>query len=208
MNRFTISSAGDLDYVWMEFFLTGADEPVLNIFDVLEWKDLIGKKLLEWWSNPASGCTLTKKYRWRKARRAMNGSSIFGGILRKAGEIDPEFDLDTWCLDYNSFYGYSAERIGTIRDSLPFRLSNDDVKYIATKDAARWPSEKLSWTILGSSKLVGPKGNFGFIWSTVLQKARYFIGFYTLRCNTPGNCPPKTNQHYSERFLVAIVRTE
>jgi hypothetical protein len=48
------------------------------------------------------------------------------------------------------------------------------------------------------------EGIFSFIWSTVLQGTCHFIGFYTLRCITLGRYPPKANQQYSEKFVVAV----
>jgi serine/threonine protein kinase len=122
-----IEWGGDLDFKWMEFIVTGSKDAVRRIISVLDWPDRIREKLQAWLEKkPILGILSRRRYQANKLRE-------FAGIecdLHRC-QIETADDLD--CLSMAS-----RERWEAMRNALPFRLSEVDVVYISTKEAARW----------------------------------------------------------------------
>ena len=124
---------GDLDYLWVEFFLAGREEPVRKIIEVIAWPDRIRRRLETWLRTPVSG----PRERWNRRRSAKRLRKHFGIVCNlEMRRIDTLGDLDARCtVDAEEHFrqrGVSAAR------ETPAVLSDDDALYVATKGAARW----------------------------------------------------------------------
>ncbi len=130
-----IAGPADLDYLWVEFFVTGSKDPVRKLTEVLAWPDRVRHKLDRWLQKPAFGFFS----RWRKKRVLEQ--------LRRVAEIACDAttntiktidDLDCMCLLGPETQVRHSKEFAKIKAALPFDLSQDDVNYLATKGAAKW----------------------------------------------------------------------
>jgi ankyrin repeat protein len=126
-----VRAGSDLDYLWVDFFLTGGEEPVRTIIKVIAWPDRIRSRLETWLGTPASGL----HERWRRRQTAKRLEERFGIVCNlETGRVDTPGDLDARCaVDANE-----QLRPGYLRDNLPIPISEDDALYVATKGVARW----------------------------------------------------------------------
>jgi hypothetical protein len=133
-----ITYPGDLDYLWTEFSIAGKKEPVHRIIDVLRWPDRVRSKLEEWLQMPASGFFA----KWREKRALGRLQSVADIVCDvTANTIKTSGDLDLHVLSRGQQAGFSG-----IRGALPFRLSQDDVNYVATKWTAEWSLSNMAAT--------------------------------------------------------------
>lgn len=130
-----IAGPADLDYLWVEFFVTGSKDPVRKLIEVLAWPDRVRHKLDRWLQKPAFGFFS----RWRKKRVLEQ--------LRRVAEIACDAttntiktidDLDCMCVLGPETQFPSSKEFAKIKAALPFDLSQDDMNYVAMKAAARW----------------------------------------------------------------------
>lgn len=133
-----ITYPGDLDYLWTEFSIAGKKEPVHKIIDVLRWPDRVRCKLEEWLQMPASG--FLPKWREKRALgRLQSDADIVCDVA--ANTIKTSGDLDLHVLS-----GGQQNEFSRVRAALPFKLSQDDLNYVATKWTADWSLSNMAVT--------------------------------------------------------------
>ena len=129
-----IQTGFDLDYVWVDFFLTGRQEPVLRVIEVIAWPDRIRIKLETWLRTPEYGLLA----RWVRKLAAKRIDAATGIVFDPQSEcIRTDGDLDARCSvdeEEDIIEGY----LPAIRKVFPFPISDADVSYVATKGVARW----------------------------------------------------------------------
>jgi tetratricopeptide (TPR) repeat protein len=126
-----VKDYNDLDFMWMEFFITGNKEPIVKLVDVLAREDRFKKKLLIWASNKHN----------EKETKDLNALLSEANIrvdLEK-GDFDIGTDMDCMYSAYLNASGRNQQRSKygiQIRQILG--LSEEDLYYMATKGAAMW----------------------------------------------------------------------
>jgi tetratricopeptide (TPR) repeat protein len=126
--EWSIEWAGDLDFLWVEFIVTGNKRPIQPIISVLDWPDRIRERLQSWLrKNPLLSLFSRRKQRAAKLRDI---AGIVCDLSRR--EILTEDDLD--CM----LTTQGPEHWQAVRKVLPFRLSEADLIHISTKSAAKW----------------------------------------------------------------------
>jgi len=129
--KMDVKSGVDLDALWAEFFVTGAQEPIVKIIDVLSRDDLFKEKLMAWMSHKH-----TKK-EIRNLNTLLNSSNL--RVDLEEGKLDIGSDMDCMYSSYLSASGRHKERSKSgvqIRKILG--LSEEDLIYMANKGAAMW----------------------------------------------------------------------
>lgn len=125
---------GDLDYLWMEFFLTGNEAALRKIIEVLAWPDRTSARLRSAFTNPGKGI-LSFRRRFVAARL----QRLLGiDIDRTTGEVRPDVDLDLHCALQPNYQVRTPAEFAKIRAALPFQFSQAEVVQIGTKFSACW----------------------------------------------------------------------
>lgn len=124
-----VKTGTDLDFLWIEFMITGKKEPIKRIIDVLNWEDILRKRVIEWVrTNPS------KKQK-----------EFVGKILNDELGMNINFDtvdvLDTYDLDgqFSAAVrngGASREDIKKIREII--EMNDEDLWKAAVKGSAVW----------------------------------------------------------------------
>ena len=126
-----VKDYNDLDFMWMEFFVTGDKKPIVKLIDVLIWEDRFKNKLLTWISNKHS------KKEIRNLNRLLNVAMI--NVNLEKGQIGSGGDMD--CL-YSAFLSNPRMEMQRSKDGIQIRqalgLSEEDLFYLATKGVAMW----------------------------------------------------------------------
>lgn len=130
-----VTRPADLDYLWMEFLVTGNKTAVVRIIEVLEWPDRVRKKLKTWLKEPAKGLLL----RWKRKRQLRYLRRVTGIVcdvhtnrVRTLDDLDRVFSSG-FALDRPS-----EERVNKVVAALPFELNEFDWVYMWTKGSAKW----------------------------------------------------------------------
>ncbi len=127
------STPYDLDLLWCEFMATGSSEPVLAIIDVLGRPDIVRVGLTAH-LDAASRAGIFSRWRTNRRIKALAQAGIW---------IDPEkrtvvtaHDLDC----YVSMEGgnHNTQKLDWFRRTLPFALSEADLRHIQLKMCANW----------------------------------------------------------------------
>ena len=133
--RSIVSTGLDLDFLWVEFFVSGNGTAIRRIIQVLEMPDRIRGELNGWLRSERSG--LPRFFQWRYdrfARKLDESLGISVDISRK--EVTTPEDLDCLCSMEN--LSASRERFKKARSILPFKLSAEQVNEIGVKASAKW----------------------------------------------------------------------
>lgn len=124
--QWPVRAPGDLDFLWVDFCVTGNTQPVVRIIDVLEWPDRIRQRLHGWLrKGRILGFILRRTQAARRICRELGIDCDYS-----LGQIRTAEDLDCRCVLEVGWP--KAERL------LPFRLSAKNFTHIATKAAAKW----------------------------------------------------------------------
>jgi len=127
-----IKNGVDLDFLWAEYFVTGAKEPIVKIVDTLGWPDRFKLKLQE----------------WRDKKRSSNEKRILDKLLNRGLQMDVDLDKifikETVDLDglfaaqiqFRAPDKKQQDSIKKIRKML--NISDEDIMYMAVKGAAMW----------------------------------------------------------------------
>ena len=130
-----IRTPTDNDVLWAEFALSGSEQPVVRLIQVLEWTDRVREGLVAWLRRPAPPRFLSLFDRRDQMQRALdNVAGIVCDLARQS--IETPDDLDCRCM--LDGVAISQERFEGIRRLLPFPLSSDDLHRIAIKASAKW----------------------------------------------------------------------
>lgn len=126
--------ASDLDYLWMEFFLTGNEATIRAIIAVLAWPDRTKVSLKNSFTSLGKGL-----FPFRRRFIAARLQRLLGiDFNRKTGEALVDIDLDVRCgLDVD-YQARKREDFAKIRAALPFHLSKADQDHLLIKSAACW----------------------------------------------------------------------
>jgi len=132
-----IVSAIDLDYLWVEFFITGNEAALERIIRVFEWPDLVRDILDSWLQTEVPQASLWQNISVR--RRAGRLRKLAGiSIDLKAQQIRTSSDLDCICLLTPDHQFRSPNDLRKIISVLPKPLSEEDITRIRIKAAAKW----------------------------------------------------------------------
>jgi len=120
-----------LDFLWIEFQVTGDREPVVRIIDVLGWDDRFRHALEEWLATTPGQ---------RQQTRLLGRLQRIGILVdAETGAIEPSSDLDCLFSAYLQAAGTAGKQP---EDALEIRkalqLTDEDLFYMATKGAAMW----------------------------------------------------------------------
>lgn len=127
-----VRNYNDLDFLWMEFFVTGDKEPIIKLIDVLIREDRFRDKLMKW---------ISVKHSKKEIKRLNDLLNNEVGISVSLDRFLINYDFDLDCVF--SAYLQNSGSIGKrskygieIRKILD--LSEEDIFYMATKGAAMW----------------------------------------------------------------------
>ena len=133
--RCPVAGPEDLDYLWVEFYVTGSKQAVRKIVEVLIWPDRVRFKLDRWLRRPAVGF-LSKWRRKRVVERLRRVTGIECDLTTNT--IKTTEDLDCICSFGLEIRPRTAKEFAKVRAALPFSPSEYDLNYFGTKGAARW----------------------------------------------------------------------
>jgi len=128
-----VTSLSQLDLLWTEFVITGAEEPVRRIIGVMEWPDLIRKKLQNSLHERVSE-QAPEDYPEEQLRLHLLDNGFI--ISKDAGMVYSAQDLDSFCVLEGC--NRSPERFEAMKSVLPFELSDEDVGHLWMKGSAKW----------------------------------------------------------------------
>ena len=129
-----VTSLSQLDLLWTEFVLSGAEEPVRRIIDVLEWPDRIREKLQNSLDKSVVGESVPKDHSADLLRPHLLDKGII--VSEDARKVYSEQDLDSFCVLEGC--NRSPERLEAMKSVLPFGLSDEDLDYMWIKGSAKW----------------------------------------------------------------------
>jgi TPR repeat protein len=127
-----ILTATDNDLLWAEFMLTGSEEPIVRLIDVLARPDVVRAHLEAWLAFPLLELDT-------RLGRIVDDLRFTAGIVcdLHRGEIRTQGDLDCRCLMQGLALA-PTERVQDVRDALPFELTDEDVTFMGAKASAKW----------------------------------------------------------------------
>jgi hypothetical protein len=129
-----IVSPVELDLNWMEFFLTGSQEPLEQIASCLsEWGFLKGA-LNEWLSRPFPFARLMRRRRQRQLKRLADET----GIICHEQEVLNVEDLDCLILQEEGFGNITYRDIAYALQPVPIHMPMRARLRMAIKMAAKW----------------------------------------------------------------------
>ena len=120
-----------LDFLWIEFQVTGNREPVVRIIDVLGWDDRFRHTLEAWLAT-----TQDQRQQTRHLERLRRVGILVDAVTMT---IEPPSDLDCLFSAYlqaSGAAGKQPEDALEIRKALKF--TDEDILYMATKGTAMW----------------------------------------------------------------------
>ncbi|MDP2940644.1 MAG: hypothetical protein Q8N85_00085 [Candidatus Omnitrophota bacterium] len=123
----------DLNFLWMEFFLTGQKEPISRIIDVMNWEDVLRVKV----------------NLWLKQRRGKKEKEKFVELLRSDLRIGLDLDKQDFgfSTDLDCVYGTTELALRAQDKNMisygeasgkKLGLNAEDKLYMATKGTAMW----------------------------------------------------------------------
>jgi hypothetical protein len=127
-----IKSGADLDLLWVEYSITGNEEPINRIITVLDWPDIVREKMESW---------LRSVYAQTKDNGHLNFEEEFKSeygfrldlSLHKILNLE---DID--CLIGMNDLVTSAEKFEAFQEICPIDITFSEKNYIATKMSAKW----------------------------------------------------------------------
>ena len=126
----------DLDYLWMEFFLTGNEAALRKIIEVLAWPDRASARLRNAFTDMGSAIfSFRRRFVAARLRRLLGID-----VDRVTGEVHPDIDLDVYCALQPNYQWRSSAEFAKIRAALPFQHSQDEFVQMATRFSASWRS--------------------------------------------------------------------
>jgi len=127
-----VADYNDLDFFWVEFFVTADKEPIKKLIDVLSWEDKFKAKLMSWM---LIDHTAEEK---NNLSDLLNNEIKIGADFNK-NRINHEGDLDCFYTAHLQSYGWQRKRSNVgIQVKQILGLSDEDLLYMATKGAAMW----------------------------------------------------------------------
>lgn len=127
-----IQTPHDLDHHWVEFFLTGAEAPVVRLIEVLEWPDLVRTRLEAWLLEKPSLFDFSRK---GVAEHLERVAGIRCDLEARA--VMTQGDLDCHCLQ-DGIRRRTREAIQQTLTALPFKLAPEELLRVAMKASALW----------------------------------------------------------------------
>ena len=127
--------SADLDLLWMEYVVSGSRDAIIRIIDVLEWDDLIRRKLQVMMRSTDSW--FFRRYRQTRFTKFANELHECLGVRCDVHRqnVDNPDDLDTHCMMTGT--DIDAERSASARRLLT--LSHAEIEqHIGVKAAAKW----------------------------------------------------------------------
>lgn len=121
-----VSNFNELDFLWVEFFVTGEQKPILKIIDVLAWEDLFRAKLKIWMHKQNS---LSKGHILIDMLKDM-------GIIVDLNSLEINLANDLDCVFMHYLQSGEKKYAKKIKEIL--ELSDEDFIRIGTKGAAFW----------------------------------------------------------------------
>jgi len=124
-----IKDAGDLDFLWAEFMITGDEKAIQKIIGVLDWQDHFRNKLSDYLKSPV----------------AVSEKEEITNILEKdfslkcnipTQAIVSSEDLDIFISSHLQSQEDRIERFRKVRKAL--NLAGEDILYMAIKGSANW----------------------------------------------------------------------
>lgn len=124
-----VKTGADLDFLWVEFMIAGKKEPIAKIVDVLNWEDILRKRIIE----------------WIKTNPSKKQKEFIDKILNDQLGMNIDFDtidvLDTYDLDgqFSAAVrngGASREDIKKVREII--KINDEDLWSAAVKGSAIW----------------------------------------------------------------------
>lgn len=126
-----VKDYNDLDFMWMDFFVTGDKDPIVKLIDVLSWEDKFKNKLLTWISNKHS------KKEIRDLNALLNEANIKVDLEKR--NFDSGTDMD--CM-YSAYLQASGRNNQRSKSGIQIRqvlgLLEEDLFYMTTKGAVMW----------------------------------------------------------------------
>ncbi len=126
-----IEKYDQLDFFWIDFFLSGTKEPIVKLIDILSWKDRFREKLSAW---------MHAKHNSHEESR-LESFLMDMGYYTDLGTERINFEGDFDCL-YSSYLQGSGFAHKRSKPGIEIRkilnLTKDDLLYMATKGAAMW----------------------------------------------------------------------
>lgn len=127
-----VTDSNDLDFFWIEFFVTGDKEPIKKLIDVLSWEDKFKAKLMSWMQ-----IAHTAEEKNKLSDLLSNEVKI--SVDFDKNKITHEGDLDCFYSALLQSYGWKGKRSNIeIQVRQILGLSDEDLLYMATKGAAMW----------------------------------------------------------------------
>lgn len=123
-----IHAPGDLDFLWMEFFVTGSPQPVVAVIDVLEWRDLLRERIGTWMRRRSLLDFLFSQRRHGILARLQQIAGF--SVDSKRASIPTPEDLDCLC--------WSDPVREAFGRALPFRMTAAEVNHLNIKHVAQW----------------------------------------------------------------------
>jgi hypothetical protein len=127
-----IKCPNDLDVLWAEFIITGNPQSVIQIIDVLEWPDIVRKKIVSWLQSK-SRFQFFFNLRRKDIAQSLNTSGV---ILEDNLEniLSPQ-DMDCYVkIDLKG--NINQQRFNKFESLLPFNLTQKDLDHIHLKSRA------------------------------------------------------------------------
>ena len=126
-----VADFNQLDFLWIEFQVTGDKEPIVKIIDVLGWDDRL-RNALDAWLAAVPDQQQQAEFLERLRRVGIT-------VNTQAKTIEPSSDLDCLFSAYlqaSGAAGKPPDDAHEIRRML--RLTDEDLLYMATKGSAMW----------------------------------------------------------------------
>ncbi len=130
----TVRTPTGNDLLWAEFFVTGSNEPIERLIEVLERPDRIRQKLEAWLTSPLRFFrSATRCKRTYERLRTAAGVACNTELTR----IETLGDLDCLCLMQGVDLATEI-RFFEVRRALPFRLTENEIIQMSIKATAKW----------------------------------------------------------------------
>ncbi len=127
-----VKSHWDMDFLWMEFFITGDKEPIVKLIDVLTWEDKLRRVLTDYML-----ANHDKKQKARLGNLLKNEVKINADLDNY--KINFEGDLDCIYSAYLGVPGFQRKRSKYgIEIKKILNLSDEDIPYMADKGVVMW----------------------------------------------------------------------
>lgn len=122
-------NASDLDFLWVEFLVSGDERAVRKIIDVLDWPDKTRQKLDKYLTSSIA---------------ASDKENLTGILLKEYGikcnlpsnQVETKEDLDIIIATNLQKKQAKSESFQEVKKAL--NLTSDDILYMATKGSANW----------------------------------------------------------------------